>query len=137
MPTKVTRSAKPAPKPHKPTFPVRKPKLVKAAEAASVATINPGVKTAKAHYWGDKEARRFHIAYIVAIVALVLTFAAMCVGIRHVTLSQMVANKLCSTVGKSDRLAYGSLWLEEQPGWETPRERTDLLELCYERSRPF
>ena len=41
MPTKITRSAKPAPKPAKPTFPVRKPALVKAADA-SVAPINAG-----------------------------------------------------------------------------------------------
>ena len=48
MPTKVTRSAKPAPKPHKPTFPVRKPKLVKAAEAANVVPVNTG--KVRAHY---------------------------------------------------------------------------------------
>jgi hypothetical protein len=42
MPTKITRSAKPAPKPpHKPDFPVRKPALVRAADA-SVAPINTG-----------------------------------------------------------------------------------------------
>jgi len=40
-PTKITRSAKQAPKPAKPTFPVRKPALVKAADAV-VAPINSG-----------------------------------------------------------------------------------------------
>ena len=41
MPAKITRSTRPAPKPHKPTFPVRKPALVKAAEA-QVTPINTG-----------------------------------------------------------------------------------------------
>ncbi len=38
---RITRSARPAPKPHKPVFPVRKPALVKAADA-TVTPINTG-----------------------------------------------------------------------------------------------
>ena len=40
MPTKITRSAQPARKPHKPTFPIRKPTLVAAAQADQVSPIN-------------------------------------------------------------------------------------------------
>ena len=48
MPT-VTRSAHKAPaKPHKPKFPIRKPALVKAAEAQTVTPIN--ATRVKAHY---------------------------------------------------------------------------------------
>jgi hypothetical protein len=46
-PTKITRSARHAPKPKGPVFPIRKPKLVTAADA-QVAPINAG--KVRAHY---------------------------------------------------------------------------------------
>ena len=133
MPTKVTRSAaKPAPpkKPHKPTFPVRKPKLVKAAEAASVATINPGVKTAKAHYWGDKEVLRFQVAYIVAIVTLVLT--ALWVGFYvHRTLALAEVGALTCSAENS------LMWLEEDPGSKVPRLNDAVMNRCAKAYNPL
>lgn len=48
MPSRITRSARPAPKPHKPVFPIRKPALVTAAQAEAVQPINAG--KVKAHY---------------------------------------------------------------------------------------
>jgi hypothetical protein len=138
MSGKITHSAKPAPKPKGPGFPIRKEKLVEAANAPpSVLTVNPGRKTAKPHYWGDKEARRFHVAYIAAVVVLTVSLAAGFMGLRQLWLATQISETLCSTVGKSDRISYSSIWLENQPGWDTPKERTELLELCYERSKPF
>jgi hypothetical protein len=48
MPSRITRSARPAPKPKGPVFPIRKPKLVTAAQAPNVEPINTG--KVKAHY---------------------------------------------------------------------------------------
>jgi hypothetical protein len=128
MPTKVTRSAKPAPKPHKPTFPVRKPKLVKAAEAPNVVPVNTG--KVKAHYvgkagfysviWGQ------HVLF--SVLLLTLVWAGFYV---HRTLA-------LAEVGAMTCSAENSyMWTMPTPDSDVPVLNDSVMNACAKAYRPF
>ncbi len=127
MPAKITRSTRPAPKPHKPTFPVRKPALVKAAEA-QVTPINTG--SVKAHYvdsWG------FHgliWAQYAAFGALLLTAIAAGFYIHRTLALAEVGALTCSAENSM-------MWTEPDPGSKVPRLNDAVMNACAKAYRPF
>ena len=131
MPTKVTRSAaKPAPpkKPHKPTFPIRKPKLVTAAEAAQVAPINAG--KVRAHYVGKLGFHGIIWGQYIAFSALLLT--ALWAGFYvHRTLA-------LAEVGAVTCSAENSyMWTMPTPDSDVPVLNDSVMNACAKAYRPF
>jgi hypothetical protein len=127
MPTKVTRSAKPAPR-KGPVFPVRKPKLVKAADAANVVPVNTG--KIRAHYvgkagfysviWGQ------HVLF--SVLLLTLVWAGFYV---HRTLALAEVGALTCSAENS------LMWLEEDPGSKVPRLNDAVMNRCAKAYNPL
>jgi len=131
MPTKVTRSAaKPAPpkNPHKPTFPVRKPKLVKAAEAANVTPMNSA--HVKAHYVGKASFLGIIWGQYIAFSALLLT--ALWVGFYvHRTLALAEVGALTCSAENS------YMWTMPTPDSDVPVLNDSVMNACAKAYRPF
>jgi hypothetical protein len=124
----VTRPAKPAPKPHKPGFPIRKPKLVKAADAASVQPINSG--TIKAHYVGPMGYHGIWWAQKVAFAALLLSVIwAGFMAHRMLALAE-VGELTCS-----DKSSL--MWLQPDPGSNVPTLNDAVAVRCAKAYQPF
>ena len=81
-PTKITRSARHAPKPKGPVFPIRKPKLVTAADA-QVAPINAG--KVKAHYTKHGRIISWGILILFAVIG-VMFYRTLLAGVSYVIL---------------------------------------------------
>jgi len=128
MPTKITRSAKPAPKPpHKPDFPVRKPALVRAADA-SVAPINAGA--VRAHYVGKVGFHSLVWAQYLCFGALLLT-AIWCGFYVHRTLALAEVGALtCSSEN-----SY--MWTMPTPDSDVPVLNDNVMNACARAYRPF
>ena len=128
MPTKITRSAKPAPKaPHKPSFPVRKPALVKASDAI-VAPINTG--KVKAHYVGAAGFHGWIWAQYLCFGALLLT--AIWVGFMvHRTLALAEVGALTCSAENS------YMWTMPTPDSDVPVLNDSVLNACARAYRPF
>lgn len=127
MPAKVTRSAKPAPKPHKPTFPIRKPALVDAASAV-VAPINTG--KVKAHYVGAVGFHGWIWAQYVCFGVLLLT-ALWCGFYVHRTLA--LAEVGAVTCSSENSL----MWLESDPDSNVPRLNDAVMNQCAKAYNPL
>ena len=127
MPAKVTRSAKPAPRPHKPTFPVRKPALVKSADA-SVQPINAGA--VKAHYVGSVGFHAWTAANYACFGALLLT--AIWAGFYvHRTLALAEVGAVTCSAENS------MMWLQESPDSKVPVLNDTVMLQCAKAYRPF
>lgn len=127
MPTKITRSAKPAPKPHKPSFPVRKPALVKASDAI-VAPINTG--KVKAHYVSTVGFHGWIWAQYLCFGALLLT--AIWVGFMvHRTLALAEVGALTCSAENS------YMWTMPTPDSDVPVLNDSVLNACAKAYRPF
>jgi hypothetical protein len=127
MPTKITRSAKPAPKPAKPTFPVRKPALVRAADA-SVAPINSG--KVKAHYVGPVGFHAWTVANYACFGALLLTVIA--AGFwTHRTLALAEVGALTCSAENS------YMWTMPTPDSDVPVLNDNVMRACARAYRPF
>jgi len=127
MSARITRSARPAPKPHKPVFPIRKPKLVSAADA-QVEPINAG--KVKAHYVGKFGFHAVVWGQYVAFCALVLT--CIWVGLyvhRTVTLAE-VGELTCSAEN-----SY--MWVIDDPGSKVPKMHDALMLQCARAYNPL
>lgn len=127
MPAKVTRSAKPAPKPHKPTFPIRKPALVDAASAV-VAPINTG--KVKAHYVGAVGFHGWIWAQYVCFGVLLLT-ALWCGFYVHRTLALAEVGALTCSAENS------YMWTMQTPDSDVPVLNDSVLNACASAYRPF
>jgi hypothetical protein len=128
MSARITRSARPAPKPHKPVFPIRKPALVKAAQAPNVEPINAG--SVKAHYVGRTSFHLIVWGQYVAFCALVLT--CIWVGLyvhRTVTLAE-VGEMTCSAEN-----SY--MWVIDDPGSRVPKMHDALMLQCARAYNPL
>ena len=128
MPTKVTRSARHAPKPKGPVFPIRKPKLVTAAQAPTILPINVG--KVKAHYLGKYS---FHVVVwgqYVAFSALLLT-ALWGAFLAHRTLALAEVGALTCSAENS------LMWLEEDPGSKVPRLNDAVMNRCAAAYNPL
>ena len=127
MPTKVTRSARHAPKPHKPVFPIRKPALVTAADA-QVAPINAG--KVKAHYVGKLGFHGIIWGQYVAFSALLLT-ALWGAFLIHRTLALAEVGELtCSSEN-----SY--MWTMPTPDSDVPVLNDSVMRACAKAYRPF
>lgn len=127
MPTKITRSAKPVPKPHKPSFPVRKPALVKASDAI-VAPINTG--KVKAHYVGAAGFHGWIWAQYLCFGALLLT--AIWIGFMvHRTLALAEVGALTCSAENS------YMWTMPTPDSDVPVLNDSVLNACARAYRPF
>jgi hypothetical protein len=128
MPT-VTRSAHKAPaKPHKPKFPIRKPALVKAADAETVAPIN--ATKVKAHYVGKVGYVSIWWAQKIAFAALLLTVIwAGFMAHRTMALAE-VGELTCS-----DKSSL--IWLQESPDSRVPELNNTVVVACARAYRPF
>jgi hypothetical protein len=127
MPTKITRSAKPAPKPAKPTFPVRKPALVKAADAV-VAPINSG--KVRAHYVGPVGFHAWTVANYACFGALLLTAIAAGFYVHRTLALAEVGALTCSAEN-----SY--MWVTEDPDSKVPKMHDALMLQCAKAYRPF
>ena len=128
MPTKVTRSARHAPKPKGPVFPIRKPKLVTAADVAQVAPINAG--KVKAHYVGKFGFHAVVWGQYVAFSALLLT-ALYGAFLIHRTLTLAEVGELTCSAENS------MMWLEEDPGSKVPRLNDAVMSRCAKAYNPL
>ena len=127
MPTKITRSAKPAPKPAKPTFPVRKPALVRAADAV-VAPINAG--KVRAHYVGPVGFHAWTVANYACFGALLLT--AIAAGFwTHRTLALAEVGALTCSAENS------YMWTMPTPDSDVPVLNDNVMRACARAYRPF
>jgi hypothetical protein len=127
MPTKITRSAKPAPKPAKPTFPVRKPALVKAADAV-VAPINAG--KVKAHYVGPVGFHAWTVANYACFGALLLTAIAAGFWVHRTLALAEVGQLTCSAEN-----SY--MWTMPTPDSDVPVLNDNVMRACAKAYRPF
>jgi hypothetical protein len=128
MSTKITRATKPAPKPHKPGFPIRKPALVKAADGAGVAPINAG--KVRAHYVGKWGYHGVWWAQKLAFSILLLT--AIWAGFTvHRTLALAEVGALTCSPENS------YMWLTDDPGSDVPQLNDAVLAQCARAYRPF
>lgn len=128
MPSRITRSARPAPKPHKPVFPIRKPALVTAAQAEAVQPINAG--KVKAHYLGKYGFHAVVWGQYVAFSALLLT--ALYSGfLVHRTLTLAEVGELTCSAENS------MMWLEEDPGSKVPRLNDAVMSRCARAYNPL
>jgi hypothetical protein len=127
MPTKVTRSAKPAPKPHKPTFPIRKPALAKASDH-NITPMNSA--HVKAHYVGTVGFHAWTVANYACFGALLLT--AIWGGFYvHRTLA-------LAEVGAVTCSAENSyMWVMDDPGSDVPRMNDVILHQCAKAYNPL
>lgn len=128
MPTKVTRSARHAPKPKGPVFPIRKPKLVTAADAAQVAPINAG--KVKAHYVSRTSFHAIVWGQYIAFSALLLT-ALYGAFVIHRTLTLAEVGELTCSAENS------MMWLEEDPGSKVPRLNDAVMSRCARAYNPL
>ena len=127
MPTKVTRSAKPAPR-KGPTFPVRKPKLVKAAEAPNITPMNSA--HVKAHYVGKLGFHGIIWGQYIAFSALVLT--AVWIGFHtHRTLALAEVGALTCSAENS------YMWTMPTPDSDVPVLNDSVMNACAKAYRPF
>lgn len=128
MPAKITRSAQPAPKPHRPKFPIRKPALVRAADAETVAPINTG--KIKAHYVGAFGYQAIWWSQKIAFAALLLTVIwAGFMAHRTMALAE-VGELTCS-----DKSSL--MWLQPDPGSNVPALNDTVVVACAKAYRPF
>jgi hypothetical protein len=127
MPTKVTRSARHAPKPNKPVFPISKPALVTAADA-QVAPINAG--KVKAHYVGKFGFHAVVWGQYVAFSALLLT-ALWGAFLIHRTLALAEVGELTCSADNS------LMWLEEDPDSNVPRLNDAVMSRCAKAYNPL
>jgi hypothetical protein len=129
MPAKITRSAQPAQKqPHRPKFPIRKPALVRAADAETVAPIN--ATKIKAHYVGPFGYQAIWWSQKVAFAALLLTVIwAGFVAHRTFALAE-VGELTCS-----DKSSL--MWLQPDPGSNVPALNDTVALACAKAYRPF
>lgn len=128
MPAKVTRSAKPAPKPHKPTFPVRKPALVKAADTPNIAPINTG--KVRAHYVSSMGFHAWTLANYACFGALLLTVIWLGFYIHRTLALAEVGALTCSAEN-----SY--MWTMPTPDSDVPVLNDSVLNACAKAYRPF
>ena len=128
MPAKITRSAQPAPKPHRPKFPIRKPALVRAADAETVSPIN--ASKIKAHYVGPVGYQAIWWAQKVAFAALLLT--VIWAGfMAHRTLALAEVGELTC----SDKSSL--MWVRDDPGSNVPALNDAVVVRCARAYRPL
>jgi hypothetical protein len=128
MSARITRPAKPPARPHKPGFPIRKPALVKAANADIVQPINAG--KVKVHDVGRVGFHGIWWAQKIAFGALLLTviwagFAA------HRTFALAEVGELTC----SDKSSL--MWLKPDPGSNVPTLNDTVVVACAKAYRPF
>ena len=128
MPSRITRSARPAAKPKGPIFPIRKPKLVTAAQAPTILPINVG--KVKAHYLGKYGYHAVVWGQYIAFSALLLT--ALYGGfLVHRTLTLAEVGELTCSAENS------MMWLEEDPGSKVPRLNDAVMSRCAKAYNPL
>ena len=127
MPTKITRSSRYAPKPHKPAFPVRKPALVKAADA-TVTPINTG--KVKAHYVSAAGYHSVIWLQYVAFGALLLTAIVAGFYVHRTLALAEVGAVTCSAEN-----SY--MWTMPTPDSDVPVLNDAVLKACAKAYRPF
>lgn len=128
MPAKVTRSAQPAKAPHKPKFPIRKPALVKAADAATVQPLN--ATKVKAHYVGPLGYQAVWWAQKIAFAALLLTAIAAGFYVHRTLALAEVGELTCS-----DKSSL--MWVREDPGSNVPQLNDTVMLKCASAYRPL
>jgi len=126
MPAKITRSAKPAPK-KRPTFPIRKPTLVRAADA-TVQPINTG--KVKVHDVGPLGYHGIWWAQKIAFGALLLTAIAGAFYVHRTLALAEVGALTCSAEN-----SY--MWVVENPDSKVPQMHDAVLLKCAQAYRPF
>lgn len=127
MPVKVTRPP-PKPKaPRKPSFPIRKPALVKAGDAV-VQPINTG--KVKAHYVGAAGFHGWIWAQYAAVAVLLLTAIAAGLWVRKTLLLAEVGEVTCSA---DNHL----MWLQETPDSRVPELNDAIMSRCAKAYNPF
>lgn len=127
MPAKITRSAQAPRKPHAPTFPVRKPALVREADSV-VAPINAGA--VKAHYVGRVGFHGLIWAQYLAFGALLLTAIAAGFVVHRTLALAEVGAMTCSSEN-----SY--MWTMPDPGSSVPKLNDAVLNACAKAYRPF
>jgi hypothetical protein len=128
MSARITRSARPAPKPHKPVFPIRKPKLVTAADAAQVAPINAG--KVKAHYVSRTSFHAIVWGQYVAFSALLLT-ALWGAFLAHRTLALAEVGELTCSAENS------YMWTMPTPDSDVPVLNDNVMRACAKAYNPL
>jgi hypothetical protein len=126
MPAKITRSAKPAPK-KRPTFPIRKPTLVRAADA-TVQPINTG--KVKVHDVGPLGYHGIWWAQKIAFGALLLTAIAGAFLVHRTLALAEVGAMTCSDTSSL-------MWVREDPGSSVPELNNAVMMRCARAYRPF
>lgn len=128
MPARITRSARPAQSPHKPGFPIRKPALVTAADAATVAPINAG--RVKAHYVGRFGYHAIWWAQKIAFSALLLTIIWVGFAIHRTLALAEVGALTCSDTSSL-------MWVRDTPDSDVPILNDEVMLACARAYRPF
>lgn len=128
MPSKITRSARPSPKPKGPVFPIRKPKLVTAAQAPNVEPINAG--SVKAHYVGKFGFHAVVWGQYVAFSALLLT-TIWVAFLAHRTLALAEVGELTCSAENS------YMWTMPTPDSDVPVLNDNVMRACAKAYRPF
>ena len=128
MPSKITRSARPAPKPKGPVFPIRKPKLVTAAQAPNVEPINAG--SVKAHYVGKLGFHGIIWGQYVAFSALLLT-ALWGAFLIHRTLALAEVGELTCSAENS------YMWTMPTPDSDVPVLNDSVMRACAKAYNPL
>lgn len=132
MPVKVTRPP-PKPKaPRKPSFPIRKPALVKAGDAV-VQPINTG--KVKAHYVNALGFHGWIFAQYAAVAVLLLTAIAAGLWVRKTLILADVGQSVCGTLSVADTPEGQIYWLEPDPGSDVPEFKGRMVGACYEAAR--
>jgi hypothetical protein len=128
MPTKITRSAKQAPKPKGPVFPIRKPKLVTAADMHNLTPMNSA--HVKAHYVGPVGFHAWTVANYACFGALLLTVIA--AGFwTHRTLALAEVGALTCSAENS------YMWTMPTPDSDVPVLNDNVMRACASAYRPF
>lgn len=128
MSARITRSARPAAKPKGPIFPIRKPKLVTAAQAPTILPINVG--KVKAHYLGKFGFHAVVWGQYIAFSALLLT-ALWGAFLIHRTLALAEVGELtCSSEN-----SY--MWTMPTPDSDVPVLNDSVMRACAKAYRPF
>jgi hypothetical protein len=128
MPSKITRSARPAPKPKGPVFPIRKPKLVTAADVPNVTPMNSA--HVKAHYVNRTSFHAIVWGQYVAFSALLLT-ALWGAFLIHRTLALAEVGELTCSAENS------YMWTMPTPDSDVPVLNDNVMRACAKAYRPF
>jgi len=132
MPTKITRSARPAPKPHKPKFPIRSPAMAKAADAPNVYRLQAGAPRIPddAVIYPEWVGWAIRGAKYPAAILLFLIFAWVGLALHRTLALAEVGEITCSAENSM-------MWIRPTPDSDVPVLNDAVLKACAKAYNPL